>query len=135
MEADPCDAFTAVPFTTAGEAKGDTLHVTATLANPALKSTFTDTYFNDLNPQAPFNDSALINFDLPADWVAIDKVEAPTVKVGQRSLTCRLVGYAVETDHGKRRLHAQVDVAATAFHQSPLRTAGATVELVIQRKR
>jgi hypothetical protein len=131
----PFDGFAAAPFTTSVQEKGDELRVTATLANRALKSSFTDTYWNDLNPRAPFNDRALLVIDLPGDWVAISKVEAVAVKAGQTTLPYRLVGHAVETDQGKRRLHVQVDVAATGFQQSAFRVAGGTVELVVQRGR
>ena len=119
----PFDGFAAAPFTTSVQEKGDELRVTATLANRALKSSFTDTYWNDLNPRAPFNDRALVVIDLPPDWVAISKVEAVAVKAGQTTLPHRLVGHAVETDQGKRRLHVQVDVAATGFQQSAFRVA------------
>jgi hypothetical protein len=131
----PCDGFAAAPFTTVVEEKGDELRVTATLANPALKSSFTDTYFNDLNPQAPFNDRALVVVDLPTDWVAISGVEAVAVKAGRRTLPHRLVGHAVEIDQGRRRLLVQVDVPATGFQQSAFRVAGATVEMVVRRRR
>ncbi len=46
-----CDAFAPAPFRNAVEENGDELRVTATVANPGLKCTFTDTYHNDLNTQ------------------------------------------------------------------------------------
>ena len=58
--------------------------MTATLTNPMLKSTFTDTYHNDLSPQAPFNDRALLVFDLPAAWKGIGKVEVISVRASAR---------------------------------------------------
>lgn len=131
----PCDAFAGSPFRVAAEEKGDELRVTATLADPSLKATFTDTYFNDLNPQAPYNDRAWVSVDLPPEWTAVGKVEVAAVKAGSRTLPHRLVGHAVETDQGKRRLHVQVDVPATGFLQSAFRVAGATVELVAHRQR
>lgn len=129
----PCDSFAAEPFTTVVKENGDELRVTATVANPALKSTFTDTYFNDLNSRAPFNDRALVVIDLPSTWGASTTVEVAAVTVGGSKLPNRLVGHAVEVDQGKQRLHVQVDVPATAFQQSAFRVAGATVELVVRR--
>ena len=129
-----CDAFARAPFATTAEEKGDELRVRATLTNPDLKSSFTDTYFNDLNRAAPFNDRALIVVDLPAGWAAIGDVESVVVNAGSRELKHRLIGQAVEFDQGKRRLHVQVDVPASGFQQSALRIAGATVELVVRRR-
>ena len=103
----PCDSFAAEPFTTVVTENGDELRVTATLANPALKSTFTDTYFNDLSSRAPFNDRALIVIDLPPSWGAITTVEVAAVTAGGSKLPNRLVGHAVEVDQGKQRLHAK----------------------------
>jgi hypothetical protein len=128
-----CDGFAAAPFNTAVEGRGDELRVTATVANPGLKSTFTDTYYNDLNPQAPFNDRALVVVDLPSDWPAIGQVDVVAVKVGRQALPHRLVGHAIESDRGIRRLHVQVDVLATAFQSSAFRVVGATVEIVARR--
>jgi hypothetical protein len=110
----------------------------ATLTNPALKSSFTDTYWNDLSgDKAPFNDRALIVADLPADWKKVGRVEVIGVKAGKDSIKSRLVGYAVESAdearHTPGRIHLQVDVPATGFMQSALRVAGATVELKLSR--
>lgn len=127
------DAFAPAPFKTAVEEKGDALRVTATVANPGLKSTFTDTYHNDLNTQAPFNDRALLVIDLPSDGPAVGRVEVAGVRVGGKALPHRLVGYAVEKDQGARRLHVQVDVPATGFQTSAFRIVGATVEIVARR--
>jgi hypothetical protein len=127
------DAFVPAPFKTTVEEKDDELRVTATVANPGLKSTFTDTYHNDLNPQAPFNDRALLVIDLPSDWPAVGPVDVVGVKIGQQALPHRLVGHAVESDQGVRRLHMQVDVPATGFQSSAFRIFGATVEIVARR--
>lgn len=126
------DAFAPPPFNvTAAEEPGG-LRATATVSNAALKSTFTDTYHGDLNPKVPFNDRAWVRVDLPAGWKA-GSVEAVGVQSGGKPIPYRLVGYAVEDDGGTRRLHAQVDVRADGFMQSPLRTAGAAVELLIRK--
>jgi hypothetical protein len=127
------DAFAPAPFKTTVEDKGDELHVTATVANPGLKSTFTDSYHNDLNPQAPFNDRALLVIDLPSDWPAVGRVDVVGVKVRQQALPHRLVGHAVESDQGSRKLHVQVDVPATGFQTSAFRIVSATVELIARR--
>jgi hypothetical protein len=129
----PCDAFTPVPFATTVEQNGDALRVKATLVNPALKSTFTDTYFNDLNLAAPFNDRALFVVDLPEGWDTCGTVESVIVTAGGGKLPHRVVGQAVEIDQGKRRLHVQVDVPATGFQLSAFRVAGATVEMAVRK--
>jgi hypothetical protein len=127
------DSFTPPPFsiTVAEDAAG--LRITAVLQNPKLTSTFTDTYQNDLNLQAPFNDRALLVADLPQGWETVKDVEVIRVVAGGKALSSKLIGFAVERDQGVMRLHVQVDVPATGFQQSPLRTAGATVELIARR--
>jgi hypothetical protein len=106
------------------------LHITATLANADLKSTFTDTYYNDLNEKAPFNDRALMVIDLPKGWEKIGNVEKVRVRAGGKNLQNRLVGYAIESDQGIWRLHVQVDVPAQGYQQSAFRVSGAKVEIV-----
>jgi hypothetical protein len=128
-----CYPITPAPFTIQAMEEDGAVRVTATVQNVDLKSTFTDTYHNDLNPQAPFNDRALVVVDLPQGWRGAGKVEVVGVKSGGQVLSSRLVGQAVERDGDVRRLHVQVDVAAQDFQQSPLRTRGATVELLVRR--
>ncbi len=60
-----CDGFLPAPFSVETAEEGRTLHVIAKVTNPDLKSTFTDTFYNDLNPQVPFNDRALLVVKLP----------------------------------------------------------------------
>jgi len=132
------EAFATPPFKVAVKADGDSLSVLATLTNAALKSSFTDTYWNDLSgDKAPFNDRALIVADLPADWKKVGRVDVIEVKAGGQALKSKLVGYAVEeadaARHTAGRVHVQVDVPATGFMQSALRVAGATVELKLSR--
>jgi hypothetical protein len=64
---------------------------------------------------------------------SIGSVEVSGAKASEVALPHRLVGYAVEQDGGRNRLHVQVDVPAKGFQQSALRVAGATVELVVTR--
>jgi hypothetical protein len=128
-----CDAFLTPPFSVKTIEEGDLLRVTATMSNAGLKSTFTDTYYNDLNLQAPFNDRALIIVDLPAGWETVGAVEGITINASGKPLPHRLVGHAVERDAKLRRLHVQIDVPAQGFQQSALRVAGATVEFLVKR--
>src|SRR5262245_10590471 len=86
--AEPC---LVPPFSVTTVADGDSLRVTATVSNAGLKSTFTDTFHNDLNLQAPFNDRALVVADLPDGWATVRAVEAVAVKAGNKSLAHRLV--------------------------------------------
>ncbi len=125
-----CDAFAAPPFKVDVKAKGASLRITATLTNPALKSTFTDTYFSDLSlDKNQFNDRAMIVADLPPDWNAVGSVEVIGVSAAVQSIKSRLVGYAVDISH--HQLNVQVDVPSEGFMQSPFRVSGATVVLKI----
>lgn len=126
------EPFTRPPFDVTVAEKDNTLEVRATVANTALKSTFTDTFFNDLNPAAPFNDRALVTVDLPEGCKGVGEVRVAAIRAGGKDLGSRLVGHAVEHDGGRARLQVQVDVPADGFQQSPLRTPGAVVELVVQ---
>jgi hypothetical protein len=128
-----CDAFLPASFTVKTAAEGNNLRVTATLANADLKSTYTDTYHNDLNEQAPFNDRALVVVDLPEGWGAVTGIEATKITARGKELPHRVVGFAVEREGKQRRLHVQIDVPARGFQQSPLRVTGATVEFVAER--
>ncbi len=129
----PCDAFAPAPFEIIANEEGDTIRVTATVANLSLNNSFTDTYWNDLNSKAPFNDRALLVFDLPPSWASIEKIEPVLVKAAGVALPHRILGHAIEIDQENRRLHVQVDIPATGFQQSKFRVAGATVELVVHR--
>lgn len=129
-----CDGFVPQPFSLTTAERGNELRVTATVTNAELKSTFTDTYRNDLNPEAPFNDRALVAVELPAGWESVGDVEVKHVTARGAAVPHRLVGYALEQDRGRRLLHVQVDVPAKGFQQSALRDAGATVEFVVTRK-
>jgi hypothetical protein len=130
-----CDSFTPAPFETEVTEETGAVRVTATLANPALKSTFTDTYHNDLAPKAPFNERAVLVIDLPPGWRSVGTVEVVGVRARGQTLSHRLVGHAVERDGDVWRLHVQVDVPADGFQTSPFRVRGATVELVVRRPR
>lgn len=124
------DAFTAPPFRVEVKNVDSSLAITATVQNPALKSTFTDTFFSDLSrDKMQFNDRAWIAADLPADWKRVGSVAVARVTADGKAVPHRLVGYAYDADH--RRLYVQVDVASEGFMQSPIRTAGAAVELKI----
>jgi hypothetical protein len=129
---EPC---TDPPFRIAVKPVGDNLlHVTATLANPSLKSTYTDTYHDDLaRVKNQFNDRALLSVDLRDGWKSIGGVEVKGVKAGGHSLQHRLVGCGVEEEGEVRRLHVQVDVESAGFMQSPFRVADAIVELDVKR--
>jgi hypothetical protein len=127
------DAFADAPFKIDTKEEAGELRGTATLVNTTLMSEFTDAYHNDLNPSAPFNDRALLVFDLPKGWKSVGSVEVVRVRAGGKEQKYRLVGHGVEADGDLRRLHVQVDVPATGFQQSPFRAAGSTVELVVRK--
>ena len=124
------NAFTSPPFKVDVKPLDNSLHITAALANPALKSSFTDTYFSDLSrDKSLFNDRALIVADLPHGWNSVGRVEVLAVTAGGQPVKHRLVGFAAEAGHD--RLHVQVDLSSDGFMQSPFRVAGATVELKV----
>jgi hypothetical protein len=127
------DAFTDLPFDIALQ-PGDeqTLKLKARLRNPALRSTFTDTYYSDLSATGQFNDRALIVCELPKEWETVGSVEVMRVQAGGEALRHGLVGFAVEEDDGTRWLHVQVDLPSTGYMQSAFRRAGADVELVLR---
>jgi len=128
---DPCIE---PPFRVESSAEGDVLTITATLKNPRLKSTYTDTYHADLAADPnQFNDRALLVVDLPAGWSSVGKVEVLGVEAGGQALRHRLVGYAVETDDDRHTLHVQVDVPTTGYMESALRVEGARVRLRASR--
>jgi hypothetical protein len=121
-------AFATPPFKVDVKADGDSLRITATLANAALKSSFTDTYWSDLSRDPNlFNDRALFVADLPRGWGAVGGVEGVEVNAGGQRMKQRLVGYAVEVAGDRRRLHVQVDVPSEGYMTSPFRVAGATI--------
>jgi hypothetical protein len=122
------------PFRVEVTEEGDGLRITATLNNPQLKSTYTDTYHADLaaDPNL-FNDRALLAVDLPAGWSSVSKVGVLGVDAGGKSVRHRLVGYAVESDGDRHTLHVQVDVPTSGYMESPFRVAGATVRLRASR--
>ena len=128
-----CDGFLPAPFSFTIADEDGRLRITATVTNADLKSTFTDTYHNDLNPQAPFNDRAVVIVDLPDGWGKVAGVENVAVTAAGKPLPHRLVGHAVEQDNDRFRLHVQIDVPATGFQQSPLRARGTTVEFSAKR--
>jgi hypothetical protein len=121
----------ALKVETGAHADGGRL-VTVTVANPAMRSTLTDTFHADLSADGMlFNDRALVAVDLPADHPAVQSVEILSAEVGGKALRHRLVSWVVEEDLGARRLLIQVDFAATAFMQGPFRTSGATLTLAL----
>lgn len=129
------EAFTKPPFEiTTTRSGADQLQISAVLSNLQLKSEYTDTYHADLasNKQL-FNDRALIVVDLPEDWQNISSVDVTEVRAAGEDIPNRLLGYAVETEGQRQRLHIQVDLPTTGYMQSPFRQKGATVELKVRR--
>jgi hypothetical protein len=128
-----CDGFLPAPFSLKTTEESGTLRVTATVTNSDLKSSFTDTFYNDLNPQAPFNDRALLAVDLPDGWKSVTSIDNLRVTARGKELPHRLVGFAVEQEGARFRLHVQIDVPAQGFQQSRLRTRGASVEFMAKK--
>lgn len=121
--------FTEPPFVVRCDAAETHLKVTATVANPKLKSTFTETYHRDLSAPQPFDDRALLRCRLPDGWTGVAHLDGLSVTADDRTLPSKLVGFAVEQDGGQRYLHVLVDVVSTGYQAGPLRQRGATIEL------
>ncbi|QDV51961.1 hypothetical protein [Gimesia fumaroli] len=128
-------AFTKPPFkVTTSHIGSDQLQITALLSNTQLKSEYTDTYYSDLSSNKRlFNDRALIVVDLPEDWEDINSVEVSAARAAGQELQNRLVGYTVEKEGKRQRLHVQIDLPTTGYMQSPFRTKGATIDLKVSR--
>jgi hypothetical protein len=126
------DPLTAPPWAVEVLPAGEgALRVRATLQNPLLRSSFTDTYFADLAADPTlYNDCARLDCDLPPGWDSVREVAVLSVPQG---LKHALRGFAVEQDGPASRLHVQVDVASSGYMQSALRRAGAVVELEVRR--
>ena len=129
------EAITDAPFSVeVAPALEDNLQVKATLKNESLKSTFTDTYYSDLaSDRRLFNEMARFVVDLPDGWNSVSRVRIRQVAVKGQELASRLVGFGLEEDRGRHRLHVQVDVPSTGYMNSPFRKAGATVHLEVSR--
>lgn len=112
------------------------LTVTVRMRNDNLRSSFTDTYHSDLAAvNNGFNDRALISLELPAGFGVVNAVEVlEATAAGGKKLVHRLIGWGVEIDGGRRRLHAQIDLPSSGYMQSEFRTTGSTVRLSVKAK-
>ena len=128
------DAFAEPALDIAVEEEDDqTLRITASVRNTALKSTFTDTYYSDMSATNQFNDRALVVCELPEGWDTVSSVEVVEVRAGSEHLPHRLIGHGVEEEGERRLLHAQVDLPSTGYMQSAFRQAGASVEMLVRQ--
>ena len=129
------EAFAKPPFeVTISHINSDQLKITALLTNTQLKSEYTDTYHSDLSSnQRLFNDRALIVVDLPEDWTKISSVEVSAALAAGQDIQNRLVGYTIEKEGKRQRLHAQVDLPTTGYMLSAFRQKGSTIVLKVSR--
>ncbi|QDT43852.1 hypothetical protein Pan241w_39560 [Gimesia alba] len=129
------EAFTKPPFeVTTSLISSDQFQITALLSNTQLKSEFTDTYHSDLSSNKQlFNDRALIVVDLPEDWKEISSVEVSSARAAGQDIQNRLLGYTVETEGQRQRLHIQVDLPTTGYMQSAFRQKGSKIVLKVSR--
>lgn len=125
----PFKAFTSPPFDVKIRIKEEELEIVATLVNPILKSTYTDTYHSEMSETRQFNDRALLVFALPEGWDIIKKISISDVTVDGNSIKHRLVGYAVESDGKKSILHIQIDLLSSGYMQSQFRQKGAMIRI------
>ncbi|MEQ9070994.1 MAG: hypothetical protein RLO18_29940, partial [Gimesia chilikensis] len=66
-------------------------------------------------------------------WQKIRAVKVNNVRAAGQDIPNRLLGYALESEGGRRRLHVQVDLPASGYMQSMFRETGATVVLTVDR--
>lgn len=126
----PMASFTRKPFTFATTtAEPGLLKIVATLQNPMLKATFTNTFENGLSGNSPFNDRALLKIELPEGQTKVSDVRLDKIGAGGSPLQGQIVGYAVEHDEGRNFLHVHIDVPSTAYQSGPLRQSGTSIEL------
>ena len=126
--------FSPPPFTVHQEKQGTgAIKVVARTVAPELKASYADTFHADLSRTGQFNDRAWIVVDLPDDWVGNGQVEVQSVRGGDEDIAYRLIGYALELDGGKKRMHVQIDTVSTGYLEGPLRQAGASVMLQVSR--
>jgi len=126
----PIKAFASPPFDLKIKIKEEELEIVATLLNPILKSTYTDTYQSDMSKTRQFNDRALLIFALPEGWDIIKKVSISDVTVESKSIKHRMIGYAVEAEGNKSYLHIQIDLPSSGYMQSQFRQKGAMIRLI-----
>jgi len=129
----PIKAFSSKPFDIKTSIKDGELEIVATLVNPVLKSTYTDTYHSDMSITQQFNDRALLFFGLPNGWDTVKKVSISDVTVNDKLIKHKLVGYAVERDGKVSMLHIQIDLPSSGYMQSPFRKKGARIKLRAKR--
>ncbi|PKL48065.1 MAG: hypothetical protein CVV42_10915 [Candidatus Riflebacteria bacterium HGW-Riflebacteria-2] len=130
----PMPSFAREPFalaTTAGE--NGSLKVVATLKNPSLKATYTNTFENGLSGGSPFNDRALLKIELPKGQTTASDVRLDRIVAGGSMLQGQIVGYAVEQDDDRNFLHVHIDVPSTAYMAGLLRQSGNTIELSVDQ--
>jgi hypothetical protein len=96
-------------------------------------SVFSGAMMLPLAPEAPFNDRALVEFQLPEEWNSVSGVEVSNITSHGMPMPHRLIGHAAERDNKILRLHVQIGVPAQGFQQSRLRAGGARVEIVVKR--
>jgi len=126
------DPFIKPPFNVETKADRDSLHITAIVSNPLLRSSFADTYFSDLaSDKNLFNDRALIAVDLPQNWKTVSGVEVLNATAGGKPLKHRAAGYAIESH--ARKLWIQVDLPSEGFMQSRFRVEGSAIELKVKQ--
>ena len=128
------DSFTDLPFEVTVKKKNETiLGITALLKNTMLKSTYTDTYYSDMSKTKQFNDRALIVCDLPQGFETVRNVKVIKVEAAGNRLSHRLIGYGVEKERDKHRLHVQVDLPSSGYMESTFRQRGAVVNILVEQ--
>jgi hypothetical protein len=130
----PIASFTPPPFKFSISESGESsLTVSATLENLELKSTYTNTYAAGNSADIPFNDRALLCFELPAGWTEIKSVDILSITASDKPISGTSTGFAVEHDQGKNLAHIQLDLPANGYMTGPFRQKDAAIVLKILR--
>lgn len=125
--------FADPPFDATCAAQDLSLHVTATIKNLKLKSTFTETYFCEMSQTNQFNDRALVTCKLPDGWIAVSAITQVSATVGAKAVTSKLIGFGVEQDGGTNLLHVLIDLPSTGYQEGPFRKAGAKISFTAHK--
>jgi len=116
------------------EERAEGMIVTATVANPEMRCSLTDTFHSDLSIDPKlFNDRARIAVEIPEGVPHVSDVKVRDAESDGGPLPHRLVAWTVEALDGKRILHAQVDFPTRGYMDSEWRSVGARVRLDVTR--
>jgi hypothetical protein len=115
---------------TSGQETAGGVRALATVEHPGIAFSLMNTFEGDKAvQQGGFNDRVYVQIPLRSSMNVGDVTATAT---GKETLSSRVVGAAVESWQGERRLHVQVDLPSTGYQKGPIRKRGANVEIVVK---